>query len=489
MKRFFAFLIAAVLLLSLAGCANILPHPAEPSPEPTADVSAEPVVTPEPQPSVTPYLPEPPEPDMTAVTFELEDVMNSRSASLHGVLHAYNAEGDEVWTYETEEVYAAQLDNLQALGQVETGYLLCVDGDIICIGCDEDNAGEELWRNSDFGGADCNFDFDMYDNLYICGYFGPDLFVIDKDGNTVAKYDSLVEDYWPCELMYVDYSVEMTFESSYRTYRIDPRSGAAAKKRTNPYFLAENVVEVGTVDELMDALDDDTAIVLRPGVYNVTEWLDDHPEVEYYPVYPQEKTVYRREAFEGDEIIFFGFDDLVIISKYASAPAQIVCEPRHATVMTFVNCEYLGLYDLSCGHTMGEGTCGGNVIDLDDCYMADIRDCDLYGCGAYAMEVTDCYEIWVVGGTVHDCTYGCMISSNSILTCSQVEFTACREFTMFEAWSGSDVTFYGCDFSFLDGNMAYVSQDSSMTFYACMFDAPSLRSLENAECYGELVID
>jgi hypothetical protein len=488
-KRIIAFLIVAVLLVSLAGCANIFVKPTpEPSPEPTEAPapSAKPTATPDVTADPT-AIPEPPEPDMTAVNFELEEISEGSDASAYGILHAYNDAGDEVWTYETEKVYVAQLDNLQAIGLVETGYLLLVDGDIVCVGVEGTYAGRELWRNTEFGGASANFDLDIDDNLYICGYFGPDLMVVDKFGKTVAKYDYLVEDYWPCELLYVDNGVEMTFESTFTTYRIDPRSGAAAKMRTDPYMLSDNVVEVGTVDELMAAIANDTTIVLLPGVYNLTEWLNEN-RIEYYPEYPQAGHCYRRDALEGDELMIFGYSNLCLVSKYSNAPAKIVCDPRHATVLNFVNCDVLGLFDLSVGHSAMDGVCAGNVIDLVDCEGVDIKDCDLYGCGAYALEANDSANVWLIGGKVHDCTYGCMIASGSEIVCSRTEFTACGEYDMFEAWN-SEMTFYACEFSFLNGNMVYIDENSVMYFYSCMFDAPSFRSLESATYYGELVID
>ncbi|MBO6010831.1 MAG: procyclic acidic repetitive family protein, partial [Oscillospiraceae bacterium] len=401
MKRIIALIVAAVLLVSLAGCANIFPKPApEPSPEPTAaptptaKPTAVPDVTAEPGPSVTPGPAEPPEPDMTAVSFELEEIADGSDASAVGILHAYNEAGDEVWSYDTGKVYVAQLDNLQAIGLVETGYLLLVDGDIVCVGVEGTYAGRELWRNTEFGGASANFDLDIDDNLYICGYFGPDLMVVDKYGKTVVKYEYLVDDYWPCELLYVDNAVEMTFESTLATYRIDPRTGAAAKMRTDPYMLSDNVVEVGTVGELMAAVADDTTIVLLPGEYNLTEWLSENP-LEYYPEYPQAGHCYRRDALEGDELMIFGYSNLSFVSKYSNAPAKIVCDPRHATVLNFINCDVLGLFDLSVGHSDMDGVCAGNVIDLTDCSGVDIKDCDLYGCGAYALYALESENVWL----------------------------------------------------------------------------------------------
>lgn len=63
-------------------------------------------------------------------------------------------------------------------------------------------SGETMWTNDDFGGYPSAWDFDDAGNLYVCGYYGPDLMVIDKYGNTVVREDDISDGTccWPSML-------------------------------------------------------------------------------------------------------------------------------------------------------------------------------------------------------------------------------------------------------------------------------------------------
>ena len=59
--------------------------------------------------------------------------------------------------------------------------------------------GRVLWTNSDFGGAPAEgcYPFSSSGKLYISGYYGPDLFVVDPSGRTVCRVNELCPgSYW-----------------------------------------------------------------------------------------------------------------------------------------------------------------------------------------------------------------------------------------------------------------------------------------------------
>ncbi len=252
---------------------------------------------------------------------------------------------------------------------------------------------------------------------------------------------------------------------------------------------------VSDMAEFMEAVDDNNTIILMPGTYNVTEWLSDYifeswdwekydeirdPEAEYDPDKAIEYGIYSDYAFDGDQIIIYNVDNLTIMSADPENPAEIVCEPRYADVLTFIDCDSLVLNHVIMGHTKEEGYCSGDVLALNYCYTVSIEDCELYGCGAYAFDFESCYSVKIRDTEVHDCTYGCFMSNNtSELEITHSSFHDCREFSMFEV-NGSDVTFIGCSFDSLDGNLISVADDgvSEVYFICCKLDEGAEASLE-----------
>jgi len=80
-------------------------------------------------------------------------------------------------------------------------YYLYADGCVITLDL---NTGQEIWNYPAIGGTASNgfFDFDDAGTLYICGHYGPDLAVVDKDGKLLKKIVSFDEDYyWADEII------------------------------------------------------------------------------------------------------------------------------------------------------------------------------------------------------------------------------------------------------------------------------------------------
>ncbi|MCR5791030.1 MAG: right-handed parallel beta-helix repeat-containing protein, partial [Lachnospiraceae bacterium] len=190
-----------------------------------------------------------------------------------------------------------------------------------------------------------------------------------------------------------------------------------------------------------------------------------HPAVWDYFL-EQEQGVYIADEFDGPELVICGYHNISMISADSKKPAEIVCEPRYASVLTFSGCEGVTLSGLSIGHTPEAGYCAGEVLTYESCTNVRIDRSELYGCGTYGFYMSDCENVEVTGCEIHDCTYGCAeIHQTQALRVVHTDFHDCREFTMFEV-SGSTVDFIGCSFKNLNGNLVGLSY-SDVNFIAC----------------------
>ena len=115
----------------------------------------------------------------------------------YAMIIATDDDGAPVWTMKTDEYEAAQLSAFADIGIFQDQYYYVERGKVIALDL---SSGQEKWENSDFGGSPTQYCHIIMDNgtVLLSGYFGPDFYAIDKNGNTVGRIDTINPDYyWP----------------------------------------------------------------------------------------------------------------------------------------------------------------------------------------------------------------------------------------------------------------------------------------------------
>lgn len=146
------------------------------------------------------------------VNFELNsdlvDGVSIQSATVTGL----NKQDEVVWTYKSQDYEEAQLDRVSEIGMNGDTYYFVEDGAIVALDVSD---GSVLWKNEAFSGACTAFSFGEDGTLYLCGYFGPDFFAVDKSGETLCKIKSFDSQYYcPYKMEYEDDQIVVTFEGS-----------------------------------------------------------------------------------------------------------------------------------------------------------------------------------------------------------------------------------------------------------------------------------
>lgn len=125
-------------------------------------------------------------------------------------LTALAPDGSTLWEYTTGRYEETQLDRVNDIGVCGGTYYIVEDGTVVAL---DVARGVELWRNSAFGGSAYGAAFGQNGELYLSGYFGPDLFVVDAQGNTLRRVGQFTAGYmWPYAVKYLGEELAITYE-------------------------------------------------------------------------------------------------------------------------------------------------------------------------------------------------------------------------------------------------------------------------------------
>lgn len=211
--------------------------------------------------------------------------------------------------------------------------------------------------------------------------------------------------------------------------------------------------EVHSVSELLEAIEPGAEIVIASGYYNISDYLNTvdvdtwNDEHEYVKIY---------EVYDGLEVSIENVDLLTISSADLDyADVELVVDPRYAEVLSFYQCEDIGLLGITMGHT-DRGECDGAVIELDSCTNVLLCNLDLYGCGVYGLQTMNSGNILSSYCIMRDCSYGPFSISDSI---GEISFENC-EFTgsVYYGYitpSPYDVSFDTCTFGDMESIVIY----------------------------------
>lgn len=171
---------------------------------PTPEAESDPDDHPEPPPEETPQTQD------TGVSVDFAH--HNSGAYESAVITGKSREGKTVWSYTTGQYEAAQLDRVNDVGLYGDTYYFVEDGTVTALRLAD---GELLWKNADFVGSASAHAFDGDGNVYLSGYFGPDLFIAGPGGRTVKRIDTLDSGYyWPKRMDYQGTQLAITFEGT-----------------------------------------------------------------------------------------------------------------------------------------------------------------------------------------------------------------------------------------------------------------------------------
>lgn len=116
--------------------------------------------------------------------------------SLYGArIKAIDGKGDILWEHVTGSYPGTQLGPVGGILQTWDCYYYYEGGKLVALDMED---GTVLWENEGFYGGDAVGYRDWDGRLYVCGYLGPELFVVDSQGKTLHMIETFDDAYaWP----------------------------------------------------------------------------------------------------------------------------------------------------------------------------------------------------------------------------------------------------------------------------------------------------
>ena len=190
---------------------------------------------------------------------------------------------------------------------------------------------------------------------------------------------------------------------------------------------------------------------------------------------------------DGRQLALVNMKNLIIKGEQNSS---IEVDPRYSYCLYFINCENCEVHNLTIGHTEG-GTCSGGVIGVRGGRMTLVKDCDLYGCGTFGLDLIETSDFALINSNIHDCTYGIM----ELRSCVSVKFTKCdffsnREYALIEGWGNEGLVFDDCRFFANWGDAPLFRLDNTFYLMGCQVYHPSenLGSMNMCEQIGKKTV-
>ncbi len=186
---------------------------------------------------------------------------------------------------------------------------------------------------------------------------------------------------------------------------------------------------------------------------------------------------------DGQQLVLVNFQNLTI---KGAGHSSVEVDPRYAFVFRFVNCSNIVIENLTMGHTEG-GFCSGGVIGANVASHLTIKNCDLYGCGTFGLDLWETYDFKLINSNIHDCTYGIMELHKCTLTAFEhCDFFNNREYTLIEGWDCNGVKFEDCRIFANWGDADLFNFDTLFVLNGCKIYHPKehLGKLDNCKQTG-----
>lgn len=238
--------------------------------------------------------------------------------------------------------------------------------------------------------------------------------------------------------------------------------------------VANDIITVSTVAELIRVISPNAHIILKPGDYNFSTLTEEEIGSCGGYVHP--------DSLAYGEIAIYNAPGLTLEAE-ESGSVRLITENGYADVMTLTLCDGVVLKGLILGHEIEKGECDADVLRIDTCEDVCVEECGLFGCGADGIWAEKGDRLTVTKTDIYECTS----SIFSLVDTGEAVFDRCRFYDndgMFFLWGETEVLVRDTEiFQNRNPLLEGYPEDVRITFRDCTFrDNPDMGAPEDWSC-------
>ncbi|WP_297418416.1 cell wall-binding protein [Clostridium sp.] len=162
-------------------------------------------------------------------------------------------------------------------------------------------------------------------------------------------------------------------------------------------------ITVGTAQEFVNAIGSNKRIILKPGVYNLSD---------INQINNSDNSVSWVTVEDGKELNIKGIHNLTI-EGMDSGKVEIKVSPRYANIVNFTNVNNITIKNIVAGHTPSPYECNAGVLKFTASNDISIINSELYGCGSIGLNLYSVKNLEVSNSTIDHCSLRAVQISNS----------------------------------------------------------------------------
>ena len=280
--------------------------------------------------------------------------------------------------------------------------------------------------------------------------------------NSYAKGWKEIDGKW----YYFYFNGYMAHDTVINGYKLDSDGSWIISTSNNKIKSTEShisEVTVGTAQEFVNAIGSNKKIILKPGVYNLSDVKqinNSDSGVKYIPV------------DDGNELNVIGIHDLTIEGLEAGK-VEIKVAPRFANIINFSNVKNITIKNIVAGHTPAKYECNAGVLKFTNSDNISIKNSHLYGCGSIGLDLHNVTKLEASNCTIDHCS----LRAIQIYDSSDIKFLE-NKIIDHEAYSnivmidgGKGITFEKCEFANNNNfmwNFIEISDKSDVLIDSCV---------------------
>lgn len=230
-------------------------------------------------------------------------------------------------------------------------------------------------------------------------------------------------------------------------------------------------VTVGNAQEFVNALGSNKRIILKPGIYNLSE---------INQINSSDNSISWETVQDGKELNVRGIHNLTI-EGMDSGKVEIKVTPRFANIINFTNVSNITIKNIIAGHTPSPYECNAGVLNFTNSSEISINNSELYGCGSIGLSLNNVKKLEAANCKIDHCSLRAIQINDS----EAIKFTE-NKIVNHEAYSNiimlsgaKDVTFEKCEFA--DNNKFSWSFIEASNNSAALLDKCIIRNNSKAD--------